>query len=359
MGRFSLSLRTQAPAPLAGGTLHAESGAAAARLLAAVALVGICSMLLPVPPVHSEVSISAPGGFPERALPRDHGRVWKVEDGDGYELYSNGLRIDNTHQVLGVPRFYQVLDRRVMWPLEDWRSEPAGIVYHATETASGEFAPERNEALRSASRALVRLVRRNQSYNFLIDRFGRVFRIVHESEAANHAGNSLWADDRYAYLNLNNSFVAVAFEGQTDSPGGVSPLTCAQVTAGRLLTEVLRARYEIPARNCVTHAQVSVNPDNMRIGYHTDWARHFPFREMGLPDNYSAALPSIREFGFTYDEVFQSAVGERVWPGLTAAELRLDHDASSRGERYRKLYTALKLTGALDEPLAPAAPPSP
>ena len=31
-------------------------------------------------------------------------------------------------------------------------------------------------------------------YNFLIDRFGRVYRVVQESDAANHAGNSIWAE---------------------------------------------------------------------------------------------------------------------------------------------------------------------
>jgi hypothetical protein len=36
----------------------------------------------------------------------------------------------------------------------------------------------------------------------------------------------------------------------------------------------------------VVHAQVSINPGNRRIGWHTDWGAGFPFREIGLPDNY-------------------------------------------------------------------------
>ena len=42
---------------------------------------------------------------------------------------------------------------------------------------------------------------------------------------------------------------------------------------------MLRAKYRIPESNCVTHAQVSVNPDNMLVGYHTDWSGNFPFLE--------------------------------------------------------------------------------
>ena len=43
----------------------------------------------------------------------------------------------------------------------------------------------------------------------MIDRFGRVFRIVHESDIANHAGLSVWGDERGAYVNLNASFLEI------------------------------------------------------------------------------------------------------------------------------------------------------
>jgi len=52
-------------------------------------------------------------------------------------------------------------------------------------------------------------------YNFLIDRFGRVFRIVNESDAAQHAGYSVWSDDRWLYVDLNESFLGVSFEART------------------------------------------------------------------------------------------------------------------------------------------------
>ncbi len=67
------------------------------------------------------------------------------------------------------------------------------------------------------------------------------------------------------YLNLNESFIGVAFEAssQTDQPDHL-PVNEPQLHAAKILTEMLRDKYNLPAENCVTHAQVSVNPDNMR-----------------------------------------------------------------------------------------------
>jgi hypothetical protein len=58
--------------------------------------------------------------------------------------------------------------------------------------------------------------------------------------------------------------------------------------------------YRTPAANCVTHAQLSVNPDNMRVGYRTNWASSFPFARLSLPDNYTRPLPAIVTLGFEY-----------------------------------------------------------
>ncbi|PYT35600.1 MAG: hypothetical protein DMG58_01625 [Acidobacteria bacterium] len=59
-------------------------------------------------------------------------------------------------------------------------------------------------------------IARNRLYHFVIDRFGRVFRAVAETDYANHAGHSIWADERHIYWNLNQSFVGIAFEAQTE-----------------------------------------------------------------------------------------------------------------------------------------------
>jgi len=132
----------------------------------------------------------------------------------------------------------------------------------------------------------------------------------------------------------------------------VDEVTPAQISAGKVLTEMLRSRYRIATENCVTHAQVSVNPQNMRIGEHTDWAAKFPFAGMGLPDNYSIPVISMCVFGFEYDSVFLKVTGTR-WRGLDLAELQVARRAAAEGletnryraflqHRYKDIASALK-----------------
>ncbi len=158
--------------------------------------------------------------------------------------------------------------------------------------------------------------------------------MVEESDAANHVGTSVWADDQGIYVNLNSSFLGVAFEGQT---GAAEEVTPAQILAARLLTEMLRARYSIAAEDCVTHAQVSVNPQNMHIGAHVDWAAQFPFASLGLPDNYALPLPSLYAFGFESDVAFARATAGG-WEGLKLTEAQVEQRAAAEGiapARYR------------------------
>jgi hypothetical protein len=103
---------------------------------------------------------------------------------------------------------------------------------------------------------------------------------------------------------------------------------------------MLRSRYGIVAENCVTHAQVSVNPSNMRVGYHTDWASSFPFERLGLPDNYARALPALSAFGFEYDPAFLQATGARMALSVNLAEDSLRVHATAVGlsvRAYRKV----------------------
>ena len=177
----------------------------------------------------------------------------------------------------------------------------------------------------------------------MIDRFGRVYRVVRETDVAYHAGHSVWADDRWLYVNLNESFLGIAFETQTparEAGEGYSAeapvIGPAQVQAAAVLTEMLLARYHISRGNCVTHAQVSVNPANMQAGYHRDWAAGFPFEKLGLPNNYLTPLPALTFFGFEYDgfgydpgQPDQAAEG--IYPGIAAAEKSLRQTAAARG----------------------------
>jgi hypothetical protein len=274
----------------------------------------------PNPTAQSNGSLPSNGSFPN---------VWLVEQNAESEEYSNGLQIDCRLAVSNRPRTYAAFDAAhpERGPVE-WRNQPAGIVFHTTESLQVPFEPLQNGELRHITGGLIEYLRGKRAYHFLVDRFGRVHSIVRESDAANHAGHSVWADDRWLYIDLNDSFFGVSFEAQTRHGEASTSITPAQVRAGQLLVEMLRARYRLAPRNCVTHAQVSVNPANMRIGYHTDWADNFPFREMGLPDNYSLPLPGLYLCGFVYDRTYLVSTGPRILAAIGLSEDRLDQAAA-------------------------------
>jgi hypothetical protein len=208
-------------------------------------------------------------------------------------------------------------------------SQPAGILFHTTESDIWPLQASFNENLRDSTARLLRYLQRNRVYHYVIDRFGRVFRVVEEDSKANHAGNSIWAHGDRVYLNLNHAFLGVSFETRWEG-GRALPITQAQLAAGRGLAEYLRARYEIPAEMCVTHGLTSVNPKKRLIGHHLDWARGFPFAAFGLPDQYARAAPSVSLFGFGYDEGFVKVMGE-PWPGVREAEKAVADEASRSG----------------------------
>jgi hypothetical protein len=264
--------------------------------------------------------------------------VWPVEQNAQYDLYSNGLRVENGLTVTNEARSYRLLFRETVEP-GPRRSQPAGIVFHTTESDQAPFEAGQKPALKRIGREVLLFVRNRRAYHFVIDRFGRVHRIVAESDTANHAGHSIWADDRWVYVDLNDSFLGVAFEA---SMHGEEPVTPAQITAARALTEALRSKYRIAAVDCVTHAQVSVNPANMQIGWHTDWGSRFPFREIGLPDNYQIPNPSLYAFGFEYDPVYLYSSGEEVRKSLAAAEERVRQAAAEHGMSVRQYRGRLR-----------------
>ena len=258
--------------------------------------------------------------------------VWLVDKSNNVESYSNGLRIDDRFAVSSDPRTpYPVYRRYQIDPARpELRAQPAGIVYHTTESDQANFDETQNRALKKIGREVLGFVKHNRSYHFVIDRFGQVYRIVEESDIANHAGYSVWADTGAIYVNLNASFLGIAFETQTQ-PGELPSANPAQIHAARVLTEMLRSKYRISQANCVTHAQVSVNPDYMLVGYHTDWAGNFPFREVGLSDNYATPIAAITTFGFDYNPIFVHATGWRLWQGLALAEDQLREQSAAEG----------------------------
>jgi N-acetylmuramoyl-L-alanine amidase len=283
-------------------------------------------------------------------------QVWPVEKTANFDLYSNGLRVENAFATPGKPRapypIFRItpskLDQGAEPPVA-WFQHPAGIVFHSTESHQVPFEASELGSLKRIGRNLLDYIRSQQSYHFVVDRFGRVFRVVAETDIANHSGKSVWSDAKGTYVNLNASFLSIAFEAQTDAS---SQPGAAQMHAARVLTDMLRSKFGIAATNCVTHAQVSVNPSNWRIGYHTDWASGFPFAELGLPNNYDQILPSMLQFGFDYDDAFVAAAG-RPWASLTETNRLIGQKARADGlspatyrqrlqERYRRISLQLR-----------------
>lgn len=248
--------------------------------------------------------------------------VWLAETRGGEETWSNGLRISIEGAVANRPR----------------PGAPVGIVFHTTESPIDDFEPQNAKRIARVGAALLDYVRHERAYHYLIDRFGRVARVVGESDVAFHAGNSIWGQ----WINLNERFLAVSIESATRPGDGDPEITEPQIRAARLLTEMLRSRYKIDARHCVTHAQVSVNPSNFRIGWHTDWAGNFPFEQIGLGDNYALPIAAVERYGFSYDGLFFASTGARMWRGVVAAEDRLRERASRENISVAALRARLR-----------------
>jgi hypothetical protein len=287
--------------------------------------------------------------------------VWRVEKGPQWELYSNGLRIDTALTVKAPSRAFRVFDEQgVLDPRV--RTAPVGLLFHTSESDVWPLEAAYNENLRGTSQGLLRYVQKNRLYHYVIDRFGRVYRVVAEESKANHAGHSVWAHAGAVYLNLNHAFLGVSFETRWEGSKAL-PITQAQLAAGRSLSDYLRQRYEIVPEMCVTHGLTSVNPRKRLIGHHLDWARGFPFAAFGLPDQYRSPAPSVALFGFDYDDDFLKVLDE-PWPGVRLAEQALEREAARTHRdvedlRYERQTTydrwMEKQHGAGDAPAAEGA----
>jgi hypothetical protein len=273
------------------------------------------------------------------------------------------LRVETGYETRTKARSY------VRFPRDDSISiqleeEPVGIVFHTSEYDITPFRSGYNEKILSTSRGLLRWIAKRNLYNYFIDRFGQVHRLVIDSHRASHAGISIWADEDYLYLNLSDSFIGVCFESRWDPRAGAGEiLTPAQIQAGLNLTDMLRSHYDISDTNCVPHGLISVNPKKMLIGYHVDWARGFPFAALGLADKYEVPLPSMTEFGFAYDEHLMQTMKGQMWPGVRLAEIELARKAKEQGlspsamrkqlrRRYRQQTELLKLAQIEKLPVA-------
>ena len=280
---------------------------------------------LPAAPRPAAAGAEALPVLPKAVQPES---VWLVEKDAGWEQYSNGLRIETAFETPGDARRFRVFDMNGR--MSDAQTEPIGILFHTSESDIWPLDEANNEQLRVSSQRLLQYVRRIRAYHFMIDRFGRVFRVVAENAKANHAGHSIWSRGEEVYLNLNHAFLGICFEVRWEG-GQALPITQGQLLAGRNLTDYLRHRYKVAPEMCVTHGLTSVNPKKHLIGHHVDWARGFPFEAFGLPDQYEIPAPSVGVFGFGYDaRDLKERMGE-PWKGVFAAERALEEEARRRG----------------------------
>jgi hypothetical protein len=289
--------------------------------------------------------------------------IWLVEKTANREFYSNRLQIITTYTIPNIPREYYRFSRNSDYSPTNGKitDKVSGIVYHASESDLYPFMPEMNHSILNYSKRLIKYLLRKKSYHYFIDRFGRVYRLVREDDAAFHAGKSIWADDESLYLNLNHAFIGICFEGkdfeEIDTkkqkkghpanskssflkPTGISSFNEAQLRSGKELTDWLRVKYKISQQNCVPHALISVNTKRMLIGFHLDLSRGFPFDRLGLTDKYQEPLPSMVEFGFRYDKYFEKIFNGNLWRGIGYSEEILQRRARNSGlsvAKYRKI----------------------
>lgn len=257
-------------------------------------------------------------------------QVWLVDKKDGYERYSNGLRVVTSYETTNRARQFQMVSHGMEQVFTTIETAPMGIVFHSSESQLVPFEPGNNTSISNISTNLLEYVRKNRSYNYLIDRFGQVYRIVPDNQVANHAGRSVWGDERGLFIELNESFIGVCFETRSVDTGK-DTLTEAQVISGRQLTGALRSLYKIPDADCTSHGLVSVNPDNMLIAYHSDWIAGFPYEAMGLTDKGKVPPPSLAELGFSWDGGTLERLGGSPTPGMTEAVQKFNALAAGSG----------------------------
>jgi hypothetical protein len=103
-------------------------------------------------------------------------RVWMVDHSATEETYSNGLHVDLTFAVSNRPtKRFPVFPLNGGAEVAEFGSQPAGIVYHSTESHLAPFEEDQNRLLKQLGRNLLENVRREHSYHYVIDHFGRVF----------------------------------------------------------------------------------------------------------------------------------------------------------------------------------------
>jgi hypothetical protein len=204
--------------------------------------------------------------------------VWRAEEGDSYEVYSNGLRIENTFVAPSRTRGQYFAYRRVPGTWGVIRhpafsmANPAGIVFHQTESLQAAFEPSQARRLTRIGQELLEFVRRRHCYHFVVelrpgmaDRAGDRCRVSFRALGVGRSGEGV----REPELVVPGCRVGIRRQRNAFWGAGHSL---------RLLVEWLRNRYSIPASNCVAHAE-------------------------GFRDRFEKALRGLRGFPLKISEV--------------------------------------------------------
>lgn len=96
-------------------------------------------------------------------------------------------------------------------------------------------------------------VRRNGEAHYLVDTEGRVYRIIHRSLVAFHAGRSMWERK----TNLDNYSIGIEIVGYHNREA-----TTAQYAALRELVAELQRLYRVPDSHVLTHSMVAYGAPN-------------------------------------------------------------------------------------------------
>ncbi len=99
----------------------------------------------------------------------------------------------------------------------------------------------------------LRKLRKRGEAHYLVNRRGKVYRIIDKNKIATHAGRSMWEGRR----NVDNYSIGVEVVGYHNKE-----LTSRQYTALRELIRQLQSLYKIPDKNVVTHSMVAYGRPN-------------------------------------------------------------------------------------------------
>jgi hypothetical protein len=163
-------------------------------------------------PLRVEVVRSTPAPNDEltKVLPAyDPEKIFLRENNREYEKWSNGCQILKKYETDNHPRAYYTIPRGAETDGEQVSNKIVGIIYHTPESHIVDFTPDNNEAIQKGSRQLIEWIRDHKLYNYLIDRYGDIYRIIRDEHAADHAGHSVWADAKNTYVLLKDRLIVV------------------------------------------------------------------------------------------------------------------------------------------------------